>query len=131
MYINKTDNSSFNFRAPLGMADSSINEVLFPVPDINTNVDLTAAVPVKQMVTHLDLGELSANKTLDLDISSQLTGGAVLHVKVKSDASARSLTLGTGITGPVLAGTINKTKVQSFIYNGTGFIPMGAGFQID
>ena len=131
MLVNKINNSVFNFRVPSGKPDNSTNEVLFPVPEININVDLTANVPVKQMITHLDLGELSANKTLNIDIDSQVTAGAILHVKVKSNSTARSLTLGTGITAPVLTGVAKKTKVQSFIYVGTEFLPLGASLQID
>jgi hypothetical protein len=131
MYINKNDNSSFNFRAPLGMPDSSINEVLFPVPDIRADVDTSAAVDIKQMVTHLDLGELAANAELDLNISNQVTAGAILHIKVKSDGTARDVVFGDGVTSPDLEGVISKTKVQGFLYNGTVFLPMGAALQID
>ena len=131
MYLDKTTNAAFNFIAPSGKSENSTNEVLFPGNEVSADVDLSADVPVTQKETILDLGEFDANKTLNLAINSKVTAGALLHVKAKSDATARSLTFGTGITAPVLAGTINKTKVQSFIYNGTTFLPLGTALQID
>lgn len=74
---------------------------------------------------------LTGAGTLNLGADAKPQIGDELILKVSSDATARDLTLGTGITGPVLAGTINKTKVQSFVYDGTAFIAAGALIQID
>ncbi len=130
-WIHKADNTNFNFRAPQGKPFDETYEVLFPVAEVSAAVDLSVAVPVKQMVTILDLGALTANKTLNLAIDAQVNSGALLHVKVASDTTARTLTFGTGLTAPALAGTISKTKVQSFIYNGATFLPLGDALQID
>ncbi len=57
--------------------------------------------------------------------------GDEVIVKASSDGTARDLTFGTGFDAPVLAGTINKTKVQSFVYDGDSFVATGAPVQID
>lgn len=74
---------------------------------------------------------LTGAGTLNLGAAAKPQIGAELILKVSSDATARDLTLGTGITGPVLAGAINKTKVQAFVYDGSAFIATGAPVQID
>lgn len=70
--------------------------------------------------------------TLTIDSASKaLVPGTVIHIKGSSDGTARTITFSTGFTAPALAGTIDKTKVQSFIYNGSTFLPLGAALQID
>lgn len=130
MWLNKLFNTSFNFRAPKHCTEDSVQEVLFPVCDVRT-VDLAAAVAVQQMVSVIDLGTLSANGTLNLAIDAQVSKGAVLRIKAASDGTGRSVTLGTGLEGPAMGGTANKTKVQSFLYDGSVFSPMGAPLQLD
>ena len=74
---------------------------------------------------------LGEDATLNIGADALPTIGDEVVVVASSDGTARDLTFGTGITGPVLAGAINKTKVQSFIYNGTAFVASGAPVQID
>lgn len=74
---------------------------------------------------------LTGAGTLNLDAAAKPQIGDEMIVKASSDGTARDLTFGTGITGPVLAGAINKTKVQSFVYDGSAFIATGAAVQID
>lgn len=68
--------------------------------------------------------------TVNVDVSKSAPGDKLIF-KVGSDATARDLTFGTGITGPVMAGTINKIKTQEFIFDGEAFIATGALVQID
>ncbi len=75
--------------------------------------------------------DLEEDATLALSSDALPSPGDELILKVSSDATARDLTLGTGITAPVIAGVINKTKVQSFVYDGGNFIATGAPVQID
>src|SRR5690606_36635832 len=91
----------------------------------------TVELKVSNNKTIVDMGEMSAAMTLDLDIDAELQAGAELHIKAKSDGTARDITFGAGFDAPVLAGVINKTKVQSFVYDGTAFLPIGAALQID
>lgn len=83
------------------------------------------ALSVDNTETIADLGTLGAAGTLNLTIDSELKPGARLTVVAKSDGTARDLTLGTGFTGNTIAGTINKTKVVSFLYNGVTFLHTG------
>lgn len=80
--------------------------------------------------TFIDVGEMSADATLDLVIDPCLNAGAELVVKALSDGTGRDLTLGTGFTGNVIVGTISKTNVMTFMYDGTSFLHTGTK-QID
>ncbi len=69
--------------------------------------------------------------TLTLSPDATPTVGDEIILKVSSDATARELTFGTGFIAPVLAGTINKTKVICFMYDGSNFIATSAAVQIN
>lgn len=85
----------------------------------------TMSLDVVNTETIADLGTLSAAGTLNLAVDAEVEAGSRLTVRVKSDGTARDLTLGTGFTGTTIAGTINKTKVASFVFNGTTFLHVG------
>jgi hypothetical protein len=91
----------------------------------------TKEIAVTRPVTVVDFGVLGAAMTVTADVDAAVAPGALLHVKAKSDGTARDITLSTGFTAPVLAGVISKTKVQSFMWTGATFLPMGAALQID
>ena len=131
--INMTTNASYNFKAPNIAADADKKiEVTFPTAEALTpTVGATTAVTINRQVTCINLGELGAATTVNLTIASHVQTGAIIHVTAKSDATARAVTFGTGFTSPTLAGTISKTKVRSFIYNGLTFLPLGTELQID
>ena len=80
--------------------------------------------------TILDFAILTGNATLNLTIATGLPVGTKLHLKVPATAT-ETLALGTAIDAPTIVGVAGKTKVQSFYYNGTAFLPMGAVVQID
>jgi hypothetical protein len=90
----------------------------------------TVEVAVRNQKTMVNIGEMSGNMTVNLDNGKELRAGAELIVKTKSDATARTVTLGTGIAGTSVAGTINKTKVLTFVYDGVSFLHTGTN-QID
>ena len=83
------------------------------------------------MKNFVNLGELGANVTLNLNINAQVSPGALLQVKAKSDGTARTVALGEGLEGISMPGTVDKTKVQSFVYDGTSFIPIAVAVQLD
>ncbi|MHB9003511.1 MAG: hypothetical protein ACYC6C_05545 [Coriobacteriia bacterium] len=132
-HINLTNNASYNFKAPTIDADADSKvEVVFPTQEaLVPETSAAIAVNINRQTTTIDLGELGAAGTLNATIGSDVERGAIVHVKALSDGTARDITFGTGFTAPVLAGVISKTKVQSFIYDGTTFLPMGAALQID
>ena len=124
-WINKTDNTSFNFRAPLG-ATSIKNEVLFPFSQVTTyiadNDTLTLAVSQQCTIYTCTSDSLIASTYFYLTISSQVTTGAQLLIEVPAGKLAQSFIPKTGFVGATVAGTASKTKYLIFIYNGTAFI---------
>lgn len=89
------------------------------------------AVTVANNFTIVKLA-LAGNRTLDLTVDAQVDVGAILIVRSTSDGTARDLTLGTAIDGPLLTGTISKTKSQAFFLDTDRiFKPMGAFAQVD
>ena len=69
----------------------------------------TTAATISNDVTYVSsLPTLTGNATLDLTLSSELTAGAMLHLKVKTTAT-ETFTFGTGIDGPVVTGSAGKT----------------------
>lgn len=133
MFINMNQNSSYNFKAPNIAADADKKiEVVFPTQEaLSPNVAAATDVNINRQTTVIDLGELSANTTLNATIGEDVERGAIVTVKAKSDGTARNVTFGDGFAAPAVAGTVSKTKVVSFIYDGTTFLPMAAAVQID
>ncbi len=74
---------------------------------------------------------LAADATINAIIDAETSVGAMFLLEVKSDGTARATTLGTGFKAPVIAGVINKTKSQLFVFDGVQFVPAGAAVQID
>ena len=131
--INMTTNASYNFRAPEITADADSKvEVVFPTNEAQSvTAAATIAVAINRQVTVIDIGGMGANATINATIGSDVERGALLTVKGASDGTARSMSFGTGFTAPAVAGTISKTKVVSFIYDGSTFLPLAAAVQID
>lgn len=89
----------------------------------------TIAASVNNTVTILTVA-LDTNATLNLTVAADTRVGSLLFVRASSDGTARSLTPGTGMTGTAISGTISKTKIISFVYDGTAFRHTGTQ-QID
>lgn len=81
--------------------------------------------------TILNFATLTGDATLNITADAQLPIGTKLHLRVPATANGDDLTLGTAIDAPAIVGVAGKTKVQSFYWNGTTFLPMGAVVQID
>lgn len=75
--------------------------------------------------------DMTGAGTLNLSEDSEPVVGDEIIVKVSSDGTARNLTFGTGFIAPVLAGVINKTKVQTLVYDGANFIASSTPVQIN
>lgn len=116
---------SFNFVAPAGATEVE-NEVLFPFHEKQEPAyAATLAVAVKQMNTFLQPAALTGAVTINLTVDSQVTPGAMLHLKAGA-AAERVITLGTGFHDDaanitVAAGTV---VCKSFVFDGTSFIPV-------
>lgn len=132
-YLNMNTNAAYNFIAPSIDADKDSKvEVAFPTAESKV-LDYKAVqeVVVERQATVIDLGELTGATTVDLTIGSDVGIGALLTIVALSDTTARAVTCGTGFLGGAIAGTISKTKAQSYIYNGTKFVPISAAIQLD
>ena len=91
----------------------------------------TVALTISNAFTIIQLA-LTGACTLDLTVSAELDPGAIVVIRAGSDGTARDLTLGAGINGPVITGTISKIKSQAFFLDSDGvFKPMGAFAQVD
>lgn len=90
------------------------------------------AITIENNLTIIDgvTVEATGNRTLNLTIDDSVDAGARIIVQSKSNG-AETLTLGTGITGPVSTGVAGKTINAAFVYNGTAFVQDGAEVQID
>lgn len=103
----------------------------FGEADVQTLTDgATIALAITDALTIASVS-LSQAATINVTPAADLPVGSVLYLKVTSDTTARDVTLGTGITGPTLAGTISKTKMQQFVYDGSAFIAAAALIQLD
>lgn len=74
---------------------------------------------------------LTGNATLSIGATAKPQVGDELIVKASSDGTARNLTFGAGFTAPVLSGTINKTKLQTLVFDGNNFVASASPVQID
>lgn len=89
------------------------------------------AVTVKESVNVVNIA-LTAATTIILDAASKCVPGQRVIFKIGSDGTGRNATFSTGFTGPVLAGTANKTKTQEFVYTASaGFVAVGSPIQLD
>lgn len=92
----------------------------------------TQALTITNQLTIVDgvTTQATGNRTIDLTISSQVTAGAIVYVKSKTNATETTI-YGTGIDGITTTGVAGKTICKAFMYNGTVFTSMGAQEQID
>jgi predicted polyphosphate/ATP-dependent NAD kinase len=91
----------------------------------------TVAVTITNAKTFLTLPTMTGAVTVNLTIDGDLEAGAELILRAKSDGTARDVTPGTGLEGPVVAGVINKTKVARYVYDGSKFVNTALALQID
>jgi hypothetical protein len=130
-WIDKITNAAFNFLAPKGKAENSINEVLFPVPEIKEPAAAaTLDINIQQMTTIVNVGTMAADMTVNATIDDQVTEGALVIMKLTSDSTGRAVTFGTGFNAPSLSGVANKTKYATFMYDGTQLVPVGTSASI-
>ncbi len=132
-WINKVLNSFYNFRAPSIDADADTKvEVVFPTAEVlNPTVTATTAVAINRAKTVVNLGELADNVTLNATVSSDIAVGDTVMVKASSGGTAKTVTFGTGFSGPTMAGTQNKSKATTFMFDGTSFVQVAVAVTLD
>ncbi len=123
MWVNKDDNSSFNFKAPRGY--SGKQEILFPVTDKqDVAYAATRNLAVKAQKTIVKVGILTGALALTVTTDAQVEIGAELYVVVTSDANVagRVVTPGAGFSQKAVTVLQNKTDLLYFIYDGASFL---------
>lgn len=110
-----------SIKHPFGLADAKV-----------LTATGTQAITIDDDFTVIDgvTVEATANRTLDLTVSSEIGSGARLLVKVKTNGTEDTV-FGTGITSATITGVAGKTITQGFTFDGTNFLPDGAKQQID
>ncbi len=79
------------------------------------------AIAVKAKKTYVTVAQMTGALTLTVTANAAVPAGAELFVELPSDGTARDTTLSTGFSGATVAGVISKTKVATFVWNGTAF----------
>jgi len=108
-------------------------EISYPFGEMDVqNIDYAASIEiaVKNQKTLVVVGQMTGALTLTAKPVADLRKGAELIVALASDATARAVTLSTGIKGTSIAGVISKTKYAYFVYDGTNFVHLSAN-QVD
>lgn len=80
------------------------------------------AASINNSRTHLTIAQLTGAATLNLTLNSEIGLGATLTVRASSDATARTLTLGTGMTGLPQVLAISKSYLMTFEFDGSTFV---------
>lgn len=122
-------------------APTAVLAMAFPIPIVSAPFGApeiqvpayaaTLAITITNQITFIQPATLTGALTVNLTIDAKVQAGAEIHFKLTSDGTARTTTYGTGMTSLALAGVISKTLVQTFVYDGTTFLPKGPGFQIN
>jgi len=90
------------------------------------------AINIENRMTIIDGVTVAAtgNRTLNLTIDEEISIGAILVVKSKTASTERTI-FGTGMSGVTITGVAGKTKVTTFVYDGTSFVEVATPIQID
>jgi hypothetical protein len=90
-------------------------------------------VTVYNNKTVLKLNTLTGNKTLNLDIDTELQIGAELIIEVTQGATGRDVVLGTGFQANAadLTGVSLDVDVMKFVYDGTSFVKISQTKVVD
>ena len=136
MWINKTTNASYNFLAPTLEENSDQTvEVPFPVPGKSVIATIAAGkakVTVNSPFTFIDLGTTTGATEVEIEVEENVQPGAMVTVQVKGTATEQvSYKDGGAVLAPAFANVAGKTKVQTLVYSGSVFVPVGVAFQID
>lgn len=108
-----------NIQYPFGAADTA-----------TLSATGAQAITIADALTIIDgvTTQATGNRTINLTISSEVTAGAKIIVKSKTNGSETTV-FGTGCLAITITGTAGKTKTKMLVYDGTNFI--GLNEQID
>jgi hypothetical protein len=103
-----------------------------PATSVALSATGTQALTIDNMLTVVDgvTTQATGNRTLNLTIDANVSAGARMFVKSKTNGSETTI-FGTGMQGATITGTAGKTKCVEFVYDGTNFVEAGTPVQID
>lgn len=129
-WINTSTKKSYNFKPPVANIGSTVNEVPFPMVQIQEEVANAAEIDVTVNVqtSVVPLEELAAATTINLLPATDLEAGAIVVLHVPCGATPRNLTLGDNCEAGTVTGVASTTKKAVLIYDGTTFVPTGVAF---
>ncbi len=109
--------------------------VKWPFGDATVEVLAAAGVLAINIVNEMTIIDgasaiATGNRTINLTVSPNVGIGAMIVLKMKTTA-VETMTFGTKMLGAVITGVAGKTKVTTFIYDGTNFINTGTPIQLD
>jgi len=120
MYTKKGSPYSENFIPSDHLTETK--EVLFPITEKQTPA-YAAVIPVtiNEMGTQVDVDTLTGDATINLTIDDQVSDGAEILLQLTADGSARTVTLGTGLSGASIVIPPTETVQSVLKYDGTNF----------
>lgn len=110
---------------------SQVVKFPFGPADVQTLEDsdtIALSITNAKTIASVSLGQAA---TINVTVVDDLPVGSELILKITSDATGRDVTCGTNLTGPVIAGASNKTKMAMFVFDGSAFLASAASIQID
>jgi hypothetical protein len=84
-----------------------------------TSADTVTVEPNNLTLTYATIA-LDTNVVINVDVDNSIVGDRIVF-HATADATARTLTFGSNITGTDEEVAATKTELMEFIYNGTGF----------
>ncbi len=114
------------------MADKTVKHPFGGASEVVLTATGAQAIAISNDYTIVDgvTVEATADRTLDISVSSEIKKGAKLFVKTKTNGAEDTI-YGTSITSANLTGVAGKTFTQEYAYDGTNFLPVGEAEQID
>jgi hypothetical protein len=107
--------------------------ISYPFGEMDVQAPAYAAtidLAVVNQKTLVNVAQLTGAVTINAVADAGLRKGAELIISTQSDGTARAVTLGTGFKGVAISGTISKTKVATFVFDGSLFVNTGL-IQVD
>lgn len=100
------------------------------IQDVTIAATGATAVTINKTAYNSAIPTLSGNATLTVTAGADLQVGEMFHLAIAT-AATQTFTFAGDIVAPVVTGVAGKTWSQSFVFNGTNFLPTGAKIQVD
>lgn len=88
---------------------------------VSTGGETTVNLTVNNTLSYVTIN-MDTAITVNVTTGTYTRAGSQLVLKLVSDATGRDATPGTGMSGTAVAGANSKTKVATYVYDGTNFV---------